>query len=345
MPRITLADVRQSALPAAIGLCAGDTPAIASAVNEAQERLINAGGPTGWWLGWARAVFSASVANPYVTLPRQFSTFIGMDVCRRPIRINNPFYEILPDGIGLMPRRHIPVCWDGNIAGYERGVFPTMVDLPTTSILRAYITDARDVGARMLITGLDQNGNQIYFQDVIDNVNGFFLTFVQPFVDSTFTVSSIQAVQKDITFGDVILKAVDPTTGIETTLSRYGPTEQNPGYRRYLITVLPPNCCFQQGGTTVQITGLAKLAYVPAYLDSDQLVICNMPALIDMCQSIRYSRMDVPNAVAMTTAKRKSAIRELQNELRSMLGEQNIAANVDTFGTARLEDQRIGTLI
>lgn len=345
MPRITLADVRQSALPAAIGLCADDTPAIASAVNEAQERLINAGGNTGWWQGWARVIFTATVAKPYLTLPRQFATFIGMDVCHRPIRIHNPFYEILPEGIGLMPKHHLPLCWDGNIAGYERGVVPTMIDLPAISFLRAYITDPRDVGARMLITGLDQNGNQIYFQDTIDNVNGFFLTFVQPFVQSAFTVSSIQSVQKDVTFGDVLLSAIDSTTGAETSLSRYGPTEQNPAYRRYLITQLPRNCC--QSGTTasVQITGLAKFAYVPAYLDSDKLVICNLPALIDMCQSIRYSRMDVSNALAMSAAKRKSAIRELQNELRSMVGEQNIAANVDIWSGANLDNQRIGTLI
>lgn len=345
MPRITLATVRQSALPAAIGLCAGDTPAISAAVNEAQERLINAGGATGWWGGWARVVFVASFSNPYITLPRQFSTLIALDVCRHGIRIQNEFFEMLPDGVGLMPQRICPACWQGNISGYERGVFPTMVDLPATSTLRAYITDARDVGARMLITGLDQNGNQIFFQDTIDEVNGFFLTFVQPFVDSAFTVSQIQAVQKDITFGDVVLKAVDPVTALETTLSRYAPTEQNPAYRRYLITQLPPNCCPQAGGTTVNITALGKFEYIPAYIDTDQLIIGNIPALIDMVQAIRYQRMDAPNAAAMAAQYRKSAIRELQNELRSHLGEQNPAVNVDTFGSAKLEYQSIGTLI
>lgn len=345
MPRITLADVRQSELPAAIGLCSGDTPQIAAAVNQAQQRLINAGGPTGWWGGWARLVFTVSTTNPYITLPRYLANLIGLDVCKHAIRINNEFYEILPDGIGMMPQTVIPACWQGNIAGYERGIYPSMVDMPGTSILRAFITDPRDVGARMLITGLDANGNQIYFQDTIDNVNGFFLTFVQPFVDSTFTVSLIQAVQKDITYGDVILQAIDPTTLVATTLSRYGPTEQNPAYRRYLITQLPPNCCPQTGGTTVSVTGIGKLEYVPVYLDTDQLVIGNIPALIDMCRSIRFQGMDVANAISLAEQHRKAAIRELQNELRSHLGEQSPAANVDIFGTAKLGYQSIGTLI
>jgi len=342
--RITLADVRQSRLPRAIGLCAGDTPGISAAVNEAQQRLIDAGGETGWWNGWVKVVFPITVADPYITLPRQFSRIINMAVCNWPVRIHNEFYELLPDGIGLMPDPGLP-CWAGVVAGYERGTFPTMVDLPGESYLRTYVTDTRDVGARMLITGLDTNGMQIYTQDVKDNTNGFYITFASPFADSLFPVTAIQYVQKDITFGEVYLYAVDVTTGVQTLLSKYGPTETNPSYRRYYITQTPPSCCPSSGTTSVAVTALAKLEYVPAYVDSDQLVITNIPALILECQAIRYEGMDVPNAAGMAAQYHKKAIAQLQNELRHYLGEQEPAVNVDRFGSAKLRRQSIGSLI
>lgn len=348
MPRLTLADIRQSGLPGAIGLCADNTPSIAAAVNEAQERLINAGGRTGWWGGWSSLVFSVSSANPYITLPRQFSTLIGLTICNYGIRLHNQFYEVLPNGIGMQPQQVIPNCWQGNIAGYERSPVATMIDLPGTSYLRAYISDVRDVGAKMLLTGLDGNGLQIYSTLGIDSVNGAVLTFAQPFVQSTFTMSVIQAVQKDITYGDVVLSAIDVTTGAETILSRYAPTEVNPSYRRFLISQLPTNCCpsgTPATSTTTQVKAVGKWAHTPVYLDTDQLVIQCLPALIEMCISIRFSRMDKTDALAMAEQKRAAAIRELQNELRSYLGEQSPAVNVDRFGTAKLEYQSIGNLI
>lgn len=194
--RITLADIRQSRLPRAIGLCAANLPEIAAAVNEAQQRLINAGGETGWWSGWAKVVFYATVSNPYITLPRNMARVINLAVCQKPIRINNEFYEILPGSVGLMPPS-TSCDWCGTVAGYERGVVPTLVDLPGTEYLRAYITDARDVNLKLFITGLDQNGNGIYSTLGRNNVNGFTLIFAQPFITSGFTVSAIQSVQKD----------------------------------------------------------------------------------------------------------------------------------------------------
>jgi hypothetical protein len=341
--RITLADVRQSRLPRAIGLCAANLPEIAAAVNEAQQRLINAGGDSGFWGGWSKVVFYATVSNPYITLPRQFARIINMDVCQTPIRINNEFYEVLPGGVGLMP--DATSCdWCGTVAGYERGVFPTMVDLPGTEYLRVYITDVRDVNLKLMITGLDQNGTAIYSTLGRDQINGFVLMFAQPFTTSAFTVSSIQSVQKDVTYGDVILKSVS-AGGVETTLSRYGPTEQNPAYRRYVINKLPANCCLQGTGANVAITAIAKLEYVPAYVDTDQLIIGNIPALIEECMSIRLGEIDSEKAQGMSLLHHKNAIRQLQNELRHYLGEQHPAVSVNIFTNEPLSRQSIGALI
>lgn len=340
--RVTLAQVRQSRLPQVVGLCAGDTPAIAAIVNEAQERLILAAGETGFFGGWTRVAFTVTRANPYITLPRTLARLINLDVCREPVEIHNEFYEFLPGGIGLMPTP-TQDDWCGVLGGYERGVYPTLVDLPATSYLRVYVTDSRDVNARMLITGLDAASMPIYSTDGFENPTGFYLRFQQPFATTEFEVSAISAVQKDVTYGDVILKAVDPDTLVETTLSRYAPAETHPTYRRYYITRLPNVCC--DGTATITVQGLGKLEYIPVYQDTDHVLIGNIPALIEEVQAIRYSSMDLKDAAVLEQKHHRKAIRLLQDELRHYMGEQNPAVSVDVWRGAPLENSGIGRII
>lgn len=344
--RATLADVRRSRFAQVIGVCDSDLPRIAKVVNEATQRLIYAGGETGFWGLWQRVVFNTvSATQPYLTLPRQFARAINMDVCQVPIRINNEFYELLPGGVGLMPTTTIP-DWCGSLAGYERSPVPTMVDLATTNQkLRVYLTDVRDVGSRILISGLDQNGIAIYSTDGPLTVNGFYLTLDTPFVTSSFVVSTITGIQKDTTFGDVVLKQVDQVTGAEVLLSRYATDETNPAYRRYFITRLPVGCCAGGAPSPLQITAAVKLEYIPVSRDTDQLILANIPALIEEAQALRYSEMDVPNAAILESKHHKRAIKLLQDEMRHYEGEQRPAVSVDIWNGAPLENQGIGTLI
>jgi hypothetical protein len=342
--RLTLSDVRQSRLPRTIGLCAGDLPQIAEAVNASQFRLIQAGGETGWWNGWTRVVFNVSVTNPYITLPRQFARIINLDVCRHPIRVNNEFFEMLPGGVGLAPDP-APPDWCGNMEGYERGTYPTMVDVnPTNQFLRAYCSDIRDYGKNLIVEALDQNSLGIYGTIGTQNINGFSMTLAAPFVDSTpYYPSVIGSIQKDVTYGDVTLKQVDLTSGVEVTLARFGPTEINPSYRRYYITRLPSGCCPPAASGTVQVTALCKLEYVPATRDTDQLIITNLEALIEECKALRFAEMESTEALTQAGIHHRAAIKLLQNELRHYEGEQQPAVNVQIF-PAPLECAGIGSL-
>lgn len=341
---ITLAQVRRdSTIPEDLGLCVDDIPRIAKVVNTAQERLILAGGETGWWGGWQRVRFPISAAAPYITLPRQFARIINLAVCHRGIPLNNEFFELLPHGNGLAPGRNRP-DWCGDIEGYERGTTPLMVDLtPTNQFLRAYVTDNRDIGKRMLISGLDQNGNQIY--DASPSL-GFYLTFASPFVTSGFIVTDVQTVQKDFTFGDVILQQVDATTGNFVNLARYGPNEINPRYRRYLISRIPSLCCGPGNiPPNISVTSLCKLEYIPVVQDTDWLIIQSIPALEEECQSLRFSKMEASAGATLAVKHHRDAIKLLRDQLRHYEGEQTPAVNVDIWGGAPLEDQSIGTLI
>jgi hypothetical protein len=351
--RTTLAQVQQSRLPAAIGACSGDLPKIAAYVNQAQQQLINAAGETGWFGGWMKVALQISRANPYISLARPFARIINLDVCRTPIRIQNEFYEMLEAGIGL---QDFQTCrnWCGTLEGYERGVFPSMVDIaPTNQFLRVYPTDPRDVGLRVLVgPAQDQNGNFIYSQDGNNSVNGFYLPLQAPFTTSAFTVSAFGGIQKDATFGDVLMTSVDATTGVEVPLSRYAPDEINPAYRRYYINKLPcgcfpPSTINSQPSTagTVTVTAMAKLEFIPANRATDFLIIGNIPALIEECKAIRYADMDTPAAASLEAKSHAKAIKYLNQELNHYLGQMQPAVNFAPWGTAHLERARIGSII
>lgn len=311
-------------MPGAIGLCASDAARIAAAVNPAEQELINAGGETGWWGGWAKVLFTASKTTPYVTLPRRYARAINMAVCNKAIALRNEFFEELESGVGLRPGTPCS-DWCGSVAGYERGAWPTMVEMTKApQLLRAYLTDSRDADKTMLISGTDQNGNEIY--------PGTLLTLGSPFVTSDFTMSSITAVIKDLTHGDVLLKQVDPDTGEEVTLSRYGPDETVPAYRRYYIDRLPNNCCGSTDAGTVQITALCKYEHLPVSRDTDLLVIGSIPALESQVQALRYRRMDTGDAAGLEIKSQRKAIKLLQAEQRHYLGEQSLAVVIAPYG-------------
>lgn len=331
------------------GFCVGDVPSIAGAANSCIQRLILEGDQYGWWGGWAKVVFYVSRTAPYITVPYQFSRIIGMDMCRFPIRVQNEFYEVLEDGIGL---RGPNTGFCGPKEAYDRGVFPTMVDLTgTNQILRVYLSDPTDVGKNIYIqNATDQNGNGIYSQVNGQNINGFLMQFASPFVDSPFGVNSFGAVYKDVTNGDIILKQVDPTTGTETTLSRYTPNETGPAYRRYFLSDIPWSCCEPPNlppiPGIVAVTCMAKYEFTPVSGDLDPLIVSNLEALIEEGQALQFSTMESPQALTNEAKHHRRAINLLQKELTHYTGARDQpAVNWSPFGTASLCRAGVGTLI
>lgn len=346
--RLTLADAANSRIPAVLGLCSGDLPRLASYLNQATQELMLVASETGWADGWDKIVLNVPCSENYITLPPQYARMINMAVCRRALPIFNNFYEVLEAGIGV--QGPIEGRWGcGMQAAFERTNVPTAVDLPTSNqLLRVYITDARDINKRILfLDARDSAGNGIYSTDIGNQITGFPLVFDQPFTTSAFIVTAFAAIQKDVTYGDVILKSVDNDTGEETFLARYTPQQTNPVFRRYYLqagcpwpTDLSPACnpCGSR-----QVTAFAKLEYRPVSQPTDLLLISNIPALKAKCEGIRYSEMDNPTALQMAAAKHAGAVRLLNHELATVHGEKP-AINLAPFGTARLERVNIGML-
>lgn len=343
--RLTLGQLAETRLPQSLGLCAGDVPGVASYVNEATLKLINTGSETGWWLGWDKVVFPITREDPYITLPAQYSRAINLDLCGGPIRIQNQFYEVIVDGGGLRRDCHNS-C--GAIETLDRGTVPVMVDVPANSFLRLYLTDGRDVGKRVLFSqAKDANDLGIYSTSGVNQVDGFYLTLASPFVTCSYVVKSFLAVVKDVTFGDVVLKAVDTTSGVETLLARYTPAETNPAYRRYMLAGVP-NCCCANGvrcepPETPRVTALCKIDYRPVKNPSDQLLISNVIALKAACRSIYYSEIGTQQNANLAEIQWREAVKALNQELRTEEGNEFPAIAVAMpWGNYRNDPMQVG---
>jgi hypothetical protein len=319
-----------------------------------------AGGETGFYGTWQKMVFTVDPNDPYITLPRQVARIINLDVCRYPTRVQNEFFEFLEAGIGLQPANPCscpPAC--AVLETYDRGVVPTFRDIISTGnpkLIRVYLTNERDHEHRVLIQGLDQNGNVVRTLDNGIDTAGEYLILDDPFTDSEFFFSKITGVQKDITAGDVRIYEVDSVTGEQRLISTMEPGETVASYRRYFINGMCNTCCSctpaQTTGcsnttvpTTSQVVAMAKLEFVPVVVDTDYLLIGNIPALKQECMAVRYEESDSENALQMAIVKHRQAIKLLNQELVHYMGRLQPAVGYAPFGNAKLEYQQIGTLI
>lgn len=338
-----------------VGLCAADAPSLASLVNEAQLRLIQASGNEGFFGSYATMAFNVDPNDPYVTTGREVARLESIDVCRSPIVINNPFGEYLQFGCGLQRQR--PDCTgrinarcgcQDDVQAYDRGMVPMARDITPGNKLRIFMTNGADNGKSIFFESKDGNDKPIYTMHRGVQANGFFITLdnMVPFIESPMTLNSVQGVLKDITVGAVQVYGVNPSTDSQTLLSIYAPSEQNPQYRRYFLNNLPSKCCdCDSPNGTVQITAIAKLDFVPVAADTDFLLIGNIPALKEECMSIRYSEMDTANSKQMSMIHHKNAVRLLNQELIHFLGKDKPAVGYSPFGSSSLESVGVGVLI
>ena len=356
MPRLRLYDVLNSRLPPLIGKCPGDVAAIAGFVNSAQRRLLlcREAGDEGWYGSFAEMAFNVSRGDPYITVPREVARLEMIDVCGRPIPINNQFAEYLQFGNGRMLRhRH---CGHRDIQAYMRNDAITPAPLVNPpKIIRIYPGDVADVqaGRRVFVGGTDNNNNPIYTQDGVQLVKGSYVFLQSPFVDQPMQFNSVLDIQKDATVGPVQIFQVDPVTAAQSLMLVMEPGELVAGYRRYMLSGLPLNCCRNHNPclppppgtpTTVQVTAIAKLELVPVTVDTDYLLFHNLETIIEECCSVRYSEMDSATAKPMAQEKHIQAVRLLNGELTHYYGLDNPAVNFAPFGSAKLERIRIGMI-
>ena len=354
--RLRLIDCRLSRLPTLIGKCQADIADIAQYVNTAQQRLLYAkeAADESWYGTWAEVRLNVSRAAPYITLPREIARLEAITICDRPVPVFNQFYEYLQFGNGKMRQGRLNNAHKIR-AAYTRNNAVLFTDLTNgPQLISLYTSDPADVqsGKRVLVQGLDQNGNPVYTQDGNNQVLGEFVVLASPFATTTFQYTRITGIQKDITLGSVQIFQMDPVSGVQLLLSTMEPGEQTTDYRRYFFDCLPCGCCPTsnipqpiQNCTPPQVTAIAKLELIPVAVDTDYLLFHNLEAVIEECMSVRFSQMDTESSQRQSALHHTNAIRLLNGELGHYLGVNDAAVRVQVFGSARLERQWIGTMI
>ncbi len=348
----TVADALASRLPGVIGKCATDVAGVCSYINSATSRLLYARevGDTSWWGSWREIAVDISREEPHITLPFEVARIINLDVCTFPVPVQNEFFSYLRWGAGRFPKAncHSTRAGCAPMQAYDRGTFPTFTDITTENKkLRFYMTNTADEGKRVLAQYKDSNDVPVRTLDGTVPVLGEMLTFVSPFVDSTYEVWPVRGVtgiQKDVTLGRVLVYSVDSITADQTLISFLEPGETSANLRRYFVSGLPRNCCNlpESQSTTVQVTALCKLEYVPVSVVTDALLIPNVEALTHECQSCRFDEMDLPNAKEQASYHHMQAIRLLQGQMVANEGTQQPAIIFSPFGRARLIRSGVG---
>jgi hypothetical protein len=346
MARKRLFDFRNSRGPQSLGLCQSDAANCAKYLNAADERLVLAkeAGDAGWWGTWGRFRFNVDPSNPYITTSHAIARFEKATICSRPVPIQNGFYEFLEFGNGTLPN----ICTSINcnpVQIYDRQQVVTFLDLAAPNkIIRVRKTDANDAIYRTLIQGEDANAEPIYTLDGDTQTQGVYLELGEPFADTPMDISRLTGIQKDATFGRVKYYEVDTVTGVERLILTMEPWEEVASYRRYYLAPISSTCC-DPTVTTVQVEAMVKLELVPVKVDTDYTLIQNLEALIAECESIRYSTMDSSEAKSMARERHNYAIGLLQGELVHYLGKTKPAISFFPFGSAKLQNKRVGTLI
>lgn len=339
MLRARFADFRAAAaatpwsLP--VGICASDIPGLAALANLTQERLIKdpMAPDEGWWGGWARMAFNVMPPTFNLVTPRAVARIILMDLCKKPIFIRNEFYEFLQFGRGFQPEGCNSSCAQ-HLQTYERETVPTLADLSAPSYIRVYPTSDADVGKTVIVQGQDTNDKEVLGTDAEtgNTVLGEAIVLAQPFATSVNIFKTVEAVQKDITFGEVQLFQVNASTLSETPLSNMEPGELTGAYRKYFINGIANNCCSQ---TPIQVLAMCKLDHIPVVADQDYMRIQNIPALLQEGQAIRLESMENGNAQQLAVAHHAKALSLLNGELDHFLGKERPSIKVPIAGSDR----------
>ncbi len=342
MSRLNLAQVKASSIPAAIGIGACD-PRFITTLNEAQERLANAGK---WWGTYKR--LRICVTANCITWPRDVKVVEGFIQCGLSLPIANAWFDFQEN----VRSPAVGGCQCDGSKLLDRGLVCQNRDFSTPSKIRLYPASATDAGKRVLIQGLDQNGVAVRTLDGTTWVDGEYLTLASPFVTSTFTYSApgLTGVQKPLTNSRVLAYSVAADSGNETQIAVWDSSERNPSYRRSYLTNLAQLCgdtascnsCADEGDgcvpamedcSNVVADTIVRLELVPVVVDSDWCFIGNIGALKSAMKSLVKEDKNLQQEAMVDWMQ---AIRLLRSELDAYSPPDQISVNVQVMGTAPL---------
>jgi hypothetical protein len=302
-------------------------PTIADDINMAIERLMNK--PKN--LSWTTRSVAFCAPNGQLTLPREFSKIIKCRANGYFTFALSKWYEYLEGGPGLLED-----SGGQYLDAIDRGFVYTQYDIPINKPLQLLVISDRQEapGTRILIRGIDETGREVHSTNVmgeyvpVSNDPGWL-------TENTF--ESITFIEKPVTKGYVYLSALDPVTGERFFLSAFHPSETTPCYRRYFAKETP---CYTAGQTqcartTTRIDALVRLAYVPATIDSDILLIQNAGAIGAMLKCLR---LELADKLTEALGYEGTAVRLLEEQTLALENQDPmIEMQGDAFGGGGVE--------
>ena len=334
----TLAQAKASRLPTSVGLPACD-PRFTQLLNDACYRLSEAGR---WWGTYKKLRICAT--DGCITWPREVKNVETVKLCNLGIPVRNQWYEFRENV--RSPDTSDTSCDRKELL--DRGTTPQHTDFSTTSKIRLYPASASDAGKKVLLQGLDGNEKPVRTLSGSNYIDGEYVTLASPSATSTYSfyAPGLTGAQKPVTNGRVLAYAVHPTTGVETLIAEWHPSETNPDYRRTFLNNLPTcttgNDCEDEGDgccagdtscSNVVVEAIVRVEFVPVAVDEDWLTIGNLQALQHGMRSIQHEEK---NNYRMAETEWQRALRLLRSELDAYSPRERTIVNVQQQGTAKL---------
>ncbi len=315
MPRLTLADVKNSRVPSSVNIPPSD-PRLVEYVNEATQRLLKAGK---WWGTYGRYRLCATAG--LITFPRQIATIEAVALCGRPIPVHDMWYEFLENGWGTRKDG------DGICECDYRGRFPVFSDIIGTDKKVRLVCDVgTDIGKTVLVLGYDANGNWIRTTQGGVLLDGEVVVLAQ--TPGTLSVNLFSAVT-DIQVqqpmdGQWWLYEYDTTLLTQRLIGQYQYDDNRPSFARYLFPSI--RNCSSGNCTSTLVEAICKLDFIPVVRDTDYVIIGDIMALKFACMASKAAEEE---RYSDETSLMNKAVQELENELDHYLGSgRRIGINV-----------------
>src|SRR5688572_3174498 len=268
-----MADLKNSRVPLAVGLCATDER-FSDFVNEAEQRMMALGN----WVG-TQGQHLMRVINGKITWPRHVLAPNAVSLCGCTLDIRDAWFEHISNGPGLQDE----AC--GHHQVIDRGISVAFDDVDAEGLgdkkIRIYCDLSVDVGKTVTLQGTDENGSRVMTLVSGSWIDGEQIILAQsPGTLSTKKYTKLLGAIKEPTSGWVRGYEVDAGTGLNTKpLFVYDPSETLPAYRRSVIAGYGE----EDASDVRTVTAWCNLRHIdvrrdPDVNDNDYLVITSIPA-------------------------------------------------------------------
>lgn len=331
---ITLATLQTSTAKNIAGYCP-TSPEFIQLANDAVDRLM----PRGDWIGTILPI-RACVVQGCVTWPRQVKQVRKMHECHKDVHVKTVWWDYQDHS-----NRRDYGRWE-SWRGHERNMVAQFQACTYNDIygpgcqVRVYCS-LQDVGKTLTIFGIDNNGQPLQTLNQDGTLSdGIIITMAIPFgtTTSTYFVSRIDRVVKDVTQANVQMYAFDTVRNQLWDLAVYEPTEENPSYERYRLdgrwNMGIPNCA---SNCLETMMALVKVRFIPVVAPTDLIPIDNVGAIKLAMMSLKKE-----DEGDMTTSRNllERAIEELNRQIEDAEPDSQLVVNNNVFGTAHFRNKQ-----